>query len=54
MFGKGGLKDFTPVSSGTENSNYFETLDGASGDLQYLLTIREQFGFDKAFFFNKV
>lgn len=54
MFGKGTLKACTPVAGGIENSNYFVTLDNGSGDLEYVLTIIEQFGFDEAPFFNKV
>ena len=54
MFGKGELKKFAPIASGIENSNYFITLDNGSGDVEYVLTIIEQFGFDEAPFFNKV
>ena len=54
MFGKGELKACTPVNGGIENSNYFITLDSGSGDVEYVLTIIEQFGFDEAPFFNKV
>ncbi len=54
MFGKGELKAFKPVTGGIENSNYFVTLDDGSGDVEYVLTIIEQFGFDEAPFFNKV
>ena len=54
MFGKGELKACTPVAGGIENSNYFVTLDSGSGDVEYVLTIIEQFGFDEAPFFNKV
>ena len=54
MFGKGELKKFTPVGSGIENSNYFVALDGAPGDLEYVLTIIEQFGFEEVPFFKKV
>ena len=34
MFGKSGLKKFAPIGRGIENSNYFVTLHGASGDLE--------------------
>ena len=54
MFGKGGLKKFTSFDSGIEHSNFFVTLDGASGDLEYVPAISEQFGFDDVSFFNKV
>ena len=54
MFGKGELKACTPVTDGIENSNYFITLDSGSGDVEYVLTVVEQFGFDEAPFFNKV
>ena len=54
MFGKGELKAYTPVAGGIENSNYFVTLDSGAGDVEYVLTIVEQFGFDEAPFFNKV
>ena len=54
MFPNGELKNFKPVGSGIENSNYFVTLEGASGNLEYVLTISEQFGFDEFPFFNKV
>ena len=54
MFGKGELKKFTPIAGGIENSNYFVTLDNGSGDVEYVLTIIEQFGFNEAAFFNKV
>ena len=54
MFGKGELKKFAPIAGGIENSNYFVTLDNGSGDVEYVLTIIEQFGFDEAPFFNKV
>jgi len=54
MFGRGELKACKPVTGGIENSNYFITLDNGSGDLEYVLTIVEQFGFAEAPFFNKV
>lgn len=54
MFGKGELKACKPVLGGIENSNYFVTLDNGSGNVDYVLTIVEQFGFDEAPFFNKV
>jgi homoserine kinase type II len=54
MFGKGELKACKPVVGGIENSNYFVTLDSGSGNVEYVLTIIEQFGFDEAPFFNKV
>jgi homoserine kinase type II len=54
MFGKGELKKFAPIAGGIENSNYFVTLDNGSGEVEYVLAIIEQFGFDEAPFFNKV
>ena len=54
MFGKGKLKAYTPIAGGIENSNYFVTLDSGAGDVEYVLTIIEQFDFEEAPFFNKV
>ena len=54
MFGKGELKACKPVVGGIENSNYFVTLGNGSDNVEYVLTIIEQFGFDEAPFFNKV
>jgi len=54
VFGKGELKKFAPIAGGIENSNYFVTLDNGSSDVEYVLTIIEQFGFEEAPFFDKV
>lgn len=54
MFGKGKLKSYAPIAGGIENSNYFVTLDSGAGDVEYVLTIIEQFDFEEAPFFNKV
>jgi homoserine kinase type II len=52
MFDIGDLQDYSPISSGIENSNYFLRL-AREGDLQeFVLTITENLTFEEIPFFN--
>ena len=54
MFGQGRLIDYSPISTGIDNSNYFVELEKEGQTTEFVLTIMEGHSFDEAPFFAKL
>lgn len=54
MFGIGELAGFSAIETGIENSNYFVTLATDDDELEFVLTITEDLGFEDQPFFNEL
>ena len=54
MFGRGRLIDYSPITAGIDNSNYFVELEKDGKINEFVLTIMENHTFDEAPFFDKL